>query len=148
MTEATPDGQLHTLGLLEMLRADCRDLHGTSSQLSQRIERLLRQLADPMLPDIPFNLPFRVELWDRHSSNIRWVVSASTNVNIAVGAFEATVACYPPYERFTLRQGAIAGDGKSYATATSTRTVIIEAPSIVPTDDASTTAATSTTPTQ
>jgi hypothetical protein len=107
MTTVTPeDGQLETLGLLERLRTDCRDLYGTSSQLSQRVDRLLRQLADPMLQDIPFNLPFRVELWDRHSQHVRWVVSASTNVMIAVGAFEAAVACYPPYERFTLRQPA------------------------------------------
>jgi hypothetical protein len=64
MTDAiSEDGQLRTLGLLERLRTDCRDLYGTSSQLSQRVDQLLRQLADPMLQDIPFNLPFRVELW-------------------------------------------------------------------------------------
>jgi hypothetical protein len=106
VTSPPSDNQLQTLGLLERLRTDCRDLYGASSQLSQRIDALLRQLADPMLQDIPFNLPFRVELWDRHSKGIRWVVSASTNAMVAIGAFEAAVACYPPHERFTLRQGA------------------------------------------
>jgi len=106
MQPSPDDGQLRTLGLLERLRADCRDLDGTSSQLSQRIDGPLRQLADPMLKDIPYELPFRVELWDRHSEGIRWVVAACTNVSVAIGAFEAAVAAYPPYERFTLRQGA------------------------------------------
>jgi hypothetical protein len=50
------------------------------------------------------DLPFKVEMWDRHGQHIRWVVSANTNVTIARAAFEAAVANYPD-QRFTLRQG-------------------------------------------
>src|SRR5271170_7528644 len=62
MTEsADGDGQLHTLGLLERLRAECKTLWGTSSELYFRVDELLRELANPNLHDIPTNLPFRVE---------------------------------------------------------------------------------------
>jgi hypothetical protein len=39
---------------------------------------LLRQLSDSNLRDIPSNLPFRVEMWDRE--HIRWVIAASASV--------------------------------------------------------------------
>ncbi len=54
MVEA--DGQLHTLGLLEQLRAQCKSLWGTSSDLYFRVDKLLIQLANPNLHDIPTNL--------------------------------------------------------------------------------------------
>jgi hypothetical protein len=41
-----------------------RLLWGASSEAYYRVDRLLRQLADPNLHDIPGNLPFRVEMWD------------------------------------------------------------------------------------
>jgi hypothetical protein len=53
-------GQLHTLGLLEQLRCECKGLWGASSKAYFRVDRLLRQLADPNLHDIPGNLPFRL----------------------------------------------------------------------------------------
>ena len=37
------------------------ELRGTSSKLYQRVDGLLRQLANPNLPDVPTNFPFRVE---------------------------------------------------------------------------------------
>jgi len=100
------DGQLHTLGLLERLRAECKDLWGTSSKLYFRVDELLRELANPNLHDIPTNLPFRVEMWDRHDTHIRWVVSASSSVAIAHAALDMAAANYPS-ERFTLRNGAL-----------------------------------------
>jgi hypothetical protein len=100
------EGQLHTLGLLERLRAECKDLWGTSSELYFRVDELLRELANPNLHDIPTNLPFRVEMWDRHDKHIRWVVSASSSVAIAHAALDIAIANYPN-ERFTLRNGAL-----------------------------------------
>lgn len=98
--------ELHTLTLLEQLRAESAELSGTSSRLTERVEALLRQLADPRLPDIPTNLPFRVEMWDRTDQYIRWVVSASSGVMIAHAAFDVAVANYPD-QRFMLRNRAL-----------------------------------------
>jgi hypothetical protein len=53
---AQEDGQLHTLGLLEQLRDQCKDLWGTSSELYFRVDKLLSRLANPNLHDIPSNL--------------------------------------------------------------------------------------------
>ena len=58
------EGQLHTLGLLEQLRDECKSLWTVSSEAYFRVDELLRQLANPNLHDIPRNLPFRVEMWD------------------------------------------------------------------------------------
>jgi hypothetical protein len=98
------DGQLHTLTLLEQLRSQSTDLWSNSGALHERVDKLLRELANPNLPDIPTNLPFRVEMWDRHDKHIRWVVSASASVAIGHAALDMAVATYPT-ERFTLRNG-------------------------------------------
>ncbi len=98
------EGQLHTLGLLEQLRAECGELWGTSSNLYHRVDKLLRELANPNLHDIPTNLPFRVELWDRHDQHIRWVIAASSSVAIGHAALDTAIANYPD-QRFTLRNG-------------------------------------------
>ncbi len=98
------EGQLYTLGLLEQLRAECGHLWGTSSKLHQAVDKLLRVLANPNLQDIPANLPFRVELWDRHDQHIRWVIAASSSVAIGHAAFDTAIANYPD-QRFTLRNG-------------------------------------------
>lgn len=104
MHQEKNDGPLHTLGLVEQLRSECGELWGTSSQLYHRVDALLRELANPNLHDIPTNLPFRVELWDRADQHIRWIVSASSNVAIAHAALEAAIANYPG-QCFTLRKG-------------------------------------------
>ncbi len=98
------EGQLHTLGLIEQLRAESSELWGSSSQLYHRVDALLRELANPNLHDIPTNLPFRVELWDRNDKHIRWVIAASSSVAIGHAALEAAIANYPD-QRFTLRNG-------------------------------------------
>jgi hypothetical protein len=46
------DGQLHTLGLIEELLAECKQMWGTSSELYFRIDELLRELANPNLHEI------------------------------------------------------------------------------------------------
>ena len=101
---ADGEGQLHTLGLLERLREECSQHWDTSSALYHRIDGLLRQLANPNLHDIPTNLPFRVELWDRSNQHIRWVIAASSSVAIGHAALDAAIANYPD-QRFMLRNG-------------------------------------------
>jgi hypothetical protein len=104
MSQAPEEGQLHTLGLLEELREECKSLWGTSSEFYFRIDELLRELADPNLHDIPTRLPFRVELWDRHDQHIRWVIAAASSVAVGHAALHAAIASYPD-QRFTLRNG-------------------------------------------
>jgi len=98
------DGTLHTLGLLEQLRDECKRLWGTSSEFYFRVDGLLRELANPNLHDIPMRLPFRVELWDRSDQHVRWVIAASSSVSIGHAALDAAIANHPN-ERFTLRNG-------------------------------------------
>jgi hypothetical protein len=97
-------GQLHTLALLEQLRAECAVLWGTSSTLYHRVDGLLRELANPNLHDIPMRLPFRVEMWDRSDQHVRWVIAASASVAVGHAALDAAIASYPD-QRFTLRNG-------------------------------------------
>jgi hypothetical protein len=98
------DGQLHTLGLLEQLRGECKALWGTSSELYFRVDKLLQQLANPNLHDIPSHLGIRVELWDRYDQHVRWVVAATSSIVIGNAAFDVAVATHPN-ERLMLRQG-------------------------------------------
>ena len=102
--EPEGDGQLHALGLLEQLRAESGRLWGASSDAYHRIDKLLSELANPNLHDIPRNLPFRVEMWDRADQHVRWVIAASASVVIGHAALDAAVANYPG-QRFTLRNG-------------------------------------------
>ena len=97
------DGQLHTLGLLERLRAQSGQLWGRSSKLYFCVDELLRQLANPNLHDIA-NMSYRVELWERQADHIRWTLAASGSIVLARAAFDAAVKEWP-HERFTLRQG-------------------------------------------
>ena len=98
------DGQLHTLGLIEELRAECKRMWGTSSELYFRIDELLRELANPNLHEIFSASAFQVELWDRHAQHIRWVIAATASITIGHAAFDAAVTQYAG-ERLTLRKG-------------------------------------------
>jgi hypothetical protein len=71
--QSVPDGQLYTLGLLEQLRTEPNQLSDASSDAYLRVDKLLRELSNPNLHDIPRNLPFRVELWDRTAQHLRFV---------------------------------------------------------------------------
>jgi hypothetical protein len=101
---AQEDGQLHTLGLLEQLRNQCKSLWGTSSELYFRVDKLLSQLANPNLHDIPSNLQIHVELWDRYNSYVRWVIAATSSIVIGNAAYDVAVSVHPQ-ERVLLRQG-------------------------------------------
>lgn len=100
---ADDDGPLYTLGLLEQLHAEGKGLWGASSEAYFRIDALLRELANPNLHDIPTNLPFRVEMWDRNHLHVRWVVAASSSVAVGHAALDAAINY--PGQRFTLRNG-------------------------------------------
>jgi hypothetical protein len=100
--EQNDEGQLHTLGLLEELRDECNRLWGASSDACFRVDDLLRQPANPNLHDIPANLPFRVELWDRHDRHIRWVISASASLRSAT---PRSTQPSPPIPASGLRSG-------------------------------------------
>jgi hypothetical protein len=104
LEDPSNEGELHTLGLLEELRGECKHLWGTSSKLYFRIDELLRALANPNLHDIPTRLPFRVEMWDQTDQQVRWVIAASASVAVGHAALDAAVAAYPG-QRFTLRNG-------------------------------------------
>ena len=100
------DGQLHTLGLIEQLRAECKQMWGTSSELYFRIDELLRQLANPNLHEIFSTSAFQVELWDHRAGRIRWLVAATASITIGHAAFDAAVGQYPG-QRLALRKGAM-----------------------------------------
>jgi hypothetical protein len=104
--QRVPDGQLYTLGLLEQLRTELNQLSDASSDAYLRVDKLLRELSNPNLHDIPRNLPFRVELWDRTAQHLRFVVAASSSVAIDHAALDAAIANFPG-ERFTLRNGSL-----------------------------------------
>jgi hypothetical protein len=103
MSADPDDGQLHTLGLLERLRAETKDTKGAYAHLYERVDALLRELENPNLHDIA-NMSYRVELWDRHAKHIRWTIAAVGHVTIAQATFEAAVREWP-HEHFTLRHG-------------------------------------------
>jgi len=100
------DVQLHTLGLIEELRAECKRMWGTSSELYFRIDELLRELANPNLHEIFPVHAFQVELWDRHAQHVRWLVAATASITVGHAAFDAAVSQYDG-ERLTLRKGAL-----------------------------------------
>ena len=103
MIDDTDDGQLHTLGLLERLRAGTRNIEGAYSDLYRRVDGLLRELSNPNLHDIA-NMQSRVELWTPDGQQVRWAIAATANVTVGHAAFEAAVRNWP-HERFTLRNG-------------------------------------------
>jgi hypothetical protein len=78
---------------------------GYASELCFRVDKLLQQLSNPNLHDIPSNLGIHVELWDRHDQHIRWVVAATSSILIGNAAFDVAVATHPN-EYLMLRQGA------------------------------------------
>jgi hypothetical protein len=89
------DARATPLGLLERLRTECKTLWGASTDAYFRVDGLLRELANPTLHDIPGNLPFRVELWDRRGDHVRWVIAASSSIAIGHAALDTAIANYP-----------------------------------------------------
>jgi hypothetical protein len=85
------------------LRAETKDAKGAYAFFHERVDALLRELANPNLHDIA-NMSFCVELWDRHAKHVRWMIAAAGTITIAQAAFDAAIANWPG-ERFTLRRG-------------------------------------------
>ena len=98
--------EVHTLTLLERLRAQCCALQSDLLDAYSRIDDLIRQINNPNLHDIPMQMPFRVEMWTGDGQHIRWVTSCASTVSIAHGAFEAAIKSHPS-ERWTLRNGSL-----------------------------------------
>lgn len=97
------DGQLHTLGLLEQLRAESSALWRAASDFHFRVDAMMRQLENPNLHDIQ-NMSYRIDLWDRHAVHSRWLIAASGNVYVAHAAYDEAVKNWPR-EKLTLRNG-------------------------------------------
>jgi hypothetical protein len=89
------------------LRDDLRAFDGAKDEVYYRIERALRELANPNLHDVNLVTAFKIELWDRHErDHLRMVVAATSSIAIAHAAFDAAVAQCSG-ERLTLRKGAM-----------------------------------------
>ncbi len=105
--EPHEDGQIHTLGLLEQLRDDLRRYGRAKDELYFRIDKVLRELADPKLHDINLASAFKIELWDRYGrGNLRMVIAGTSSIAIAPAAFDAAENKFVG-ERLTLRKGAM-----------------------------------------
>jgi hypothetical protein len=100
------EGGLCTLGLLEQLRAECKELWGASSKSYFRVDELLRELGNPNLHEIFRVSAFRVELWDRHAQHVRWLLAATASITIANAVLDTAISEYPS-QRLTLRKGAM-----------------------------------------
>ena len=66
------------------------------------IERALRRAiwgkwgkGNPNLHDIPSNMQIHVELWDRYSSHVRWVIAATSSMVIGNAAYHVAVSVHP-----------------------------------------------------
>ena len=96
------DDEPGLVALLAELGAAYSGLRDHFSYSSSRLHRLLERLRRPNLPELRYDLPFHVEQWDGETA-IR-LMSASANLLVARGAFDAAVAAYPNY-RWLLREG-------------------------------------------
>jgi hypothetical protein len=103
--EHEQDGQIYTLGLLERLREDLRVFGGAKNELYFRIDKLLRELANPNLHDVFLASAFRIELWDRFGrDDLRMVIAVTSSISIAHAAFDAAKMQYVG-GHLTLRKG-------------------------------------------
>jgi hypothetical protein len=97
------DRQLHTLGLLEQLRKALHDYQGVNNDLYFKIDRALRELANPNLHELNLDCGFRIEVWDRYGNDhLRMCIAASNSVVVAHAGFDAALKEYPN-DRLTLR---------------------------------------------
>jgi hypothetical protein len=107
MAEDNADGQIHTFGLLERLHEDLRIFGAAKSEFYSRIDKLLRELANPNLHEVNLVTAFKIELWDRYGKDhLRMVIAATSSIEIAHAAFDAAVRQYAN-EHLTLRKGAM-----------------------------------------
>src|SRR5207302_10374879 len=98
------EAEVHTLSLLEELSALSNSHWKSVFEFNSRIRRLMEQLQNPNLFDIPMELPYRIEMWDSSSEKLQWLIAAAVNVSVAHGAFDAAIKGYPN-RRWCLRKG-------------------------------------------
>jgi hypothetical protein len=96
----TRGGGLHTLGLLERLRVERKALWGASSDAYFRVDKLLRELANPS----PTTCRSASRCGTATEQHIRWTIAASSSVAIGHAALDTAIATYPD-QRFALRKG-------------------------------------------
>jgi hypothetical protein len=107
--EREHDGQIHTLGLLEQLREDLRRYGHENGELYHRVDKALRELANPNLHDVELAHAFRIELWDRYGKdNLRMTIAATSSIVIAHAAFDVAITEYAN-ERLIADKRAVSG---------------------------------------
>lgn len=104
MTEDLPEPA--ALTLLAELRTTVDLLSEALRDSRDRIDAVARQLVNPNVQDIPLEMPFRIEQWDRRDVKVSWTICASASLYVAHGAFQAAVDSYPD-QRWTLRNRAM-----------------------------------------
>jgi hypothetical protein len=98
------DAEVHTLSLLEEMRAECAALRDHIAGSRERLDALCRQMASPNLHDMQVDLPFSIEMWDQGDQRRRWTIALCSTVSVAHGAFDVAVTIYPQH-RWVLRNG-------------------------------------------
>jgi hypothetical protein len=64
---------------LEQLRDDLRRYGQESGELYFRVDKALRELANPNLHEVELAHAFRIELWDRYGKdNLRMTIAATS----------------------------------------------------------------------
>jgi hypothetical protein len=102
-----PQGQLYTLDLLERLHYGLDAFGAAKDELYFRIDRLLRELANPNLHEVGLVTAYHIEVWDRYGhDHLRMGIAVTSSIGIAHAAFDAAVGQYAD-ERLTLRKGAM-----------------------------------------
>jgi hypothetical protein len=94
------------LTLLEELRTTVDLLADALRESRDRIDAVARQLVNPNVTDIPLEMPFRIEQWDKRDVKVSSTICASSSLYVAHGAFQAAVESYPD-QRWTLRNRAM-----------------------------------------
>lgn len=102
----TEDGETYTLGLLADLRDLCGRIAERHDDCAGELHELLRQIANPNLPEVTRDLPFRVELWEAGGRHVLRLMAACANSTVARAAFQAAIAS-APRGYWTLRHGAL-----------------------------------------
>ena len=94
--EEQPDR--YALGLLVDLRELCEEIGTKNDEFASRLWDLLRQVANPNVHGLDKELTFRVKEVDTADvafpEELR-AISLNGNIEVARGAFEAAVRCYP-----------------------------------------------------
>jgi hypothetical protein len=93
---------------------EARLVRGAYDGLYERVDKVLRELANPNLHDIA-NMSFHVELWDRHANHLRWVVTAAGNLSLAQAAFDAASREWPDHVKPRREGGPVTPDGNPTA---------------------------------